>query len=717
MNNALVNRDQVFVLYVEPQSTMRSVIHDILRDLGFGRSQGVSTTKDALAILEVEVVHWLITPLCAQEAVNAMQLLKLITMEPRLRGTLTSLMFEPGKDDYCLALAFELGLFSCHAKTYVKEELASEFEQLLALLAINEHNATLTAADYLRPILTEMKMHKSRLALEQNLLALYSGSAQVLVNLAEAEILAGAPARALGLLRQAEVIDPSMGPLCERMREKHLKDAVGLAPLTKNVLGVKLVVVIDPDTDVLYATSEMLKELGVEAVETFEDGKKAWDWLNALPPGNSREPGLLLMEWRIIGLSGPALVQRLRLGRFITVPIIVGSSLIKREEKPLLREMGVDELLVKPFDKHHFYEVVIWALQQNKVPTEERSLATKIKRLLVRKQFGEAERLVAQFVEDSRIREAAKKEMIAELAFAHGRYRGACEAGVEAIRLGGKSLGLLNLVGKSLLKLQFYGKALQCFERAQEICAINVERLLTIAECNLHLDRPRESAKALAEAIAMDEGNPLIAEAKLKFDLETGNLSAAADATISGDAVLRVGAYINNRAIALARTGRFADGIALYHRAIQALSERWHDLGATVSYNLGLCLARYGEYEEAIKVLTAVCAQPTVSVFKKANALLIKLRRATKKGVSLNLDIGPLDPPKQMELLSNEQHLLDLMNKAIPKQGDLACYLIFYCIDPHSTKAQALLNDMPRFNARPPLLPSRDDALQKVRAR
>ena len=707
MNNSISARAGVFVLVVEPAASIRMVLMDVLRSLGFNSVQGVPTCKDALKMLEVEPINWLIMPLMASEPVNALQIIKLVTTEPNLRSVITSLLIDPSTEEYCLASAFELGLFSWHRKSYVKENLQQDFEALMAQLALHGDNMTLTSAEYLRRFLTERRMYKSRIALEENLMTLYPGSAKVLINMAEAEIFIGGEARAAGLLNQAEIVDKRIKPYCDQLREKYLKNLpAGTQIASENVLGVRKVLLIDPDTDVLFAFKEMLGQLGVKSIEAFEDGKRAADWLAA----EAQEPDLIIMEWRLPGLSGPVLAQRIRQSEFFQVPIIVASSLVKKEEKPLLREMGVDEVLEKPFDQAAFNQVVIWALQQNKAPTEQKSLERKIRRLLNAGKQGEAERLIAQYLSDDRVREGSKKEIKAEHAFATGDDRAVCELGIEALRLGGDTLALLNLVGKALLRLQQYARALQCFEKANAICSINVERLLSVAEVNLHLDRPSDASKALDAAATIDRSNPALGELKCKLDLEAGDLDAAVKGIDGLESVPRVAAYINNRAIALARSGRFEDGIALYQRAIQCLSGKWNDLGASVSYNLGLAYARYGEYDDALKTLQTICTDPAVPVFKKALSLMRKIKASLKDGTVLFSDQGAgtgLGEENFAHVVSGKsktqdtrQNLEELMTKITASRGDLCCYLIFHSLEEMDPKAQVLFEKMPRFALR-----------------
>jgi CheY-like chemotaxis protein len=698
---SLIDKSNALVLVVEPAASIRMMIMEVIRGLGYERVQGVGCAKDALSLLEIEDVQWLIMPLMANDSLNALQMIKLITIEPKLRGCATTLLLDPNQEEYCLPLAFELGLLSWHPRSYVKDNLQVDFEELLKIINSNDNNLTLTAAEYLRRFLSEKRLYRSRIALEQNLLAMYPGTATILIKMAEAELLTGNGTRASGLLRQAEVIDPKLSPVCQHLRDKHSKNLpTTMTERQENILGVKKVVIIDPDTDVLHATTEMLNKLGVTTIETFEDGQKAFEWFSA-----SQEPDLIIMEWRIPGLSGPLLVQRLRQADFIQVPIIVMSSLIKREEKPLLAEMGVDEVLEKPFDQPSFFSIVIWAIQQNKMPTEQKSLERKIRRLMNANRRGEAERLLAQFLADPRMGEGAKKSIQAEFAYDLGDLSATCDLGAEALRTGGDSLAMLNLVGKALLKLGQYEKALRCLEKANAMCSLNIERILNIAEINLQLDRIPEARKAVNQAAALDADNPQLAETTVKIDLESGDVEGAAKGIAGLESVPRIASYINNRAVALSRSGRFEDAIALYRRAIQCLQGR-NELAAVI-YNLGLAYARYGEYEQAISTLENLNGDTSILLFKKAKALLKKVKLCIKGGTQLFAD-----EEKESELpeadqesptSTSRQHMEELVSHITAKRGDIGCFLVFHSIDEIDPKANDLIQEMPKFAKRKPI--------------
>lgn len=261
MTNFFMEKSQVKIVVVEPAGSVRFIISDLLRELGFGQCLGVASGKDVLQVLEAEPVHWLIMPLLAGEDTNALKILRMIIQNSTLRHIRTSLLIDPDAESWCLTQAFELGLLSWHKRSYVKEILLSDFRELLSLLELNSWNSTLTSAEYLRGFLINKGYQESRMALEQNLLSLFPGNPKILLALAEAELDRGNKDKGERILNQAELLDDSLKIHCKRLREKHTlstaKRNEGEIPRAsggENLLGIKTAVIIDPDTDSYCAT-------------------------------------------------------------------------------------------------------------------------------------------------------------------------------------------------------------------------------------------------------------------------------------------------------------------------------------------------------------------------------------------------------------------------------------------------------------------------------
>ncbi|MCB9228568.1 MAG: response regulator [Deltaproteobacteria bacterium] len=705
----LKQKDRCLTIVVDPSSSIRQMLVDMIKDLGYARVESMASLRDVLHYMEIEQVGWLITPLLIDSDCNALQILKLITKVSRLRHTCVSLLVDMKTESQYLPFAFENGLISFHKKSYVKEVLKEDFDRLCSLMNMYQWDATLCAAEYLRTILSEKHYYKSMLALEENLLSLYPGSDKVLYHLAEAEFLNDQKDQAVATLGQVLLLNERMGPHCKRLRQKYEAENNAVDPenLNKNsILGVKNVVIIDPDTDIHYHGKELLNAIWIEDIEFFENGEEAFQWMST-----TKEPDLIIMEWRIPAVSGPVLVQKIRQHGFLQVPVIVISSLLKPEDIHLLREMGVDACLDKPFDPRGFYSVLIWAVQQNRCPTEQKSLQLKIRRLLGAGKISEAERLMSHLFSDERSTKAAKLEIEAEYFFAKEDYIQSRNKGIEAINHSGDSLLMLNLVGKCMLKLKQFDGALKAFDKANNISSLNIERLLNIAESSLYLEDIEKSKDAISQVKNIDPHNSDMTEMECKMNIESGDVKSASSMNGDLESWKNVISYMNNRAISLSRNGRFEDGIDLYKKTIESIPDRWKLMKSSVYYNLGLAYARYGELDSAIKSLKKIDDAASIDTTKKSLSLMKRIQNCIDHGVKLDLRDEeyyasmipwPVRLPAD-HVTEDENALKEVLSKIDAKRGDIGCYMIFYAIEGNYDDALKLTENLPVFKERSPI--------------
>jgi len=102
------------------------------------------------------------------------------------------------------------------------------------------------------------------------------------------------------------------------------------------------ILLVDDDPLIRSLGRELLKNLGY-AVETAGDGEEVLDLFAQGPP-----PDLVILDYNLPGISGPALLSRLREihpgGR-----VLVASGFFSKQEMDQLREAGAAEFLYKPF--------------------------------------------------------------------------------------------------------------------------------------------------------------------------------------------------------------------------------------------------------------------------------------------------------------------------------------------------------------------------------
>ncbi len=721
-SRSILNRSEARLIVVDPVGSVRQTFVDVLRGLGFVHIKTVASSKDALVILESEATDWLLMTMTANDEITALHVLKLVTQYPSLRRTRCSL-FVDGDDEVYLPLAYELGLLSHHEKSLAREILKGQIDDLLVLLNHHKGNDILVAAEYLKGYLVRKRFFQSFLGLQENLATIYPGVIKPLLDLAEAQFLNKKKEDGITTLAQIEVIDDKASPLCERLRKQYLS-AQDLAEVDshsrRNSLGIKTAVLIDSDTSVDFGMKEHLTRVGVKAVEAFDSGLAAWEWLKTNP-----EPQLILMEWRIPGLTGPALVQRIRQHGFISVPIIIVSSLTNSQDLQLLQEMGVDDVLEKPFDRGAFFKKIAGVLQNSRFPREQRSFELKIRKLLALQDLVEAQRLIAEYVADERIDTASKQGVLAEFEFARGNFSASSRLAANSLMVLGEKLPQLDVLGKSLLKMKKFKSALKCFDRAQKVSPKNIERLLQIATIQLDQGQAGEAQNTIECAKAVDPTNPNVLEVDCACVLEQGNTSAARKLFSELESSTKILRFMNNRAVTMIRTGAFEEGIELYRTTLRALPPGWAEIAVLVNYNLALALARYGALVDALKELEGMAAAPPGNnIGRKITSLRSKVKSALENGTPLILGCSaeteeeefdrdtPLPMPPQADqswmpktrartILPAEFEMKDLLGCLEVSRGDLCCYLIFEHHDEVRNEGRPDLSKLPPFNPRP----------------
>src|SRR5687768_735087 len=137
------------ILIVDSSASGRQLVSDVVRGFGFLNIDVLGSGKDVLSYLEQETPDWILMPLMATQPVNALHVLKILTQHKRLVRIRTSLLVDAA-EEYCLPLAYDLGLLSHHPRSYFREALHESLEILFNVLKSNNWNACLSAACYLR---------------------------------------------------------------------------------------------------------------------------------------------------------------------------------------------------------------------------------------------------------------------------------------------------------------------------------------------------------------------------------------------------------------------------------------------------------------------------------------------------------------------------------------------------------------------------------------
>lgn len=716
------------VLVAEGSGAARTQLTEVIRGLGFSDVSGVANLKDALGVLETENIDWLITSLLPDNPENGMHILKIFTEEIELRNLRVSFLLEES-EFYVLPTAFEYGLFSWHRKPFTKDSLENELNTLLDTMKSMDWNSSLITANYLRGYLVDQGRHEEMLAFEKNLIDTFPSKADLLFNLVPPLMKLDRKDDAKSALRQIQLMDPSAKAKVDEVLKSHFDKGETLeveGDNKVNFLKVENVVVVDSDSSIVKFVKESLAELGIDKVDEFSDGEEAANYIKENP-----DPGIVIQEWRIPKLAGPLFLQRVKKKGASATPVVVLSSLLTKENMPLVKEMGVAAILEKPLKKENFIKTLIWTVQQDRSPTEQSTMERKMRDLIASRDMNGAKEIKTKYISNDSIPQGMKYTIEAEFAFAEKDYLKARDFGIKAIKQAGDSIFVLNLLGKTLMNLREFELALKCFEKAQTLSPQNIDRICSIAEVQSEMGDKDAADRTIEEARKIDADNDRVDEAEAKVAVNAGDTEKAKEMMGKLDAIENVVSFMNNSAVAMANCDQVEEGKEQYRKTLRSIPDDKEETKAIVTYNLALAHARGGELEEAKIHLERLLKLKKSKVHPKAVSLLKRINIAIEKGVTLDLRLSkktdndkdnssskndkseeskPMDEATAAEIKNGNREVLATVQGV---KGEMCCYLLYKPKDVDE-KAINLIKKPPRFVRRSAIAREESHGADKV---
>lgn len=341
----------------------------------------------------------------------------------------------------------------------------------------------------------------------------------------------------------------------------------------------KSVLVVDDDQLITALTKKILIELGVEVVDCFSEGNDAWEALS------QRSYDFICLDWKLPGLSGLALFNRLRSSAtYASTPILVISGFLQRGDFKILSEFSCSSLLEKPFAKpqfeHHFYKLLelktwreIELRRMEEVMAHFKSDRKKAMKLL-RTVIQESPDPMLQVVNAARAMRA------------RGLYQDAEAVLRQALDKDSQAVSVLTELGKVLHLMKRHKDAARALNAANFISPKNIERLLLMGEVKLHELEPDEAKKYFKDVLGIDATNE---------KAKAGVFSAESMESFSIDPSVRnvpqnFASLLNIVAIAKVRSGKIGEGVEQYKAALSFLHDQ--KTLAQVLFNLGLAYLR-----------------------------------------------------------------------------------------------------------------------------
>lgn len=347
------------------------------------------------------------------------------------------------------------------------------------------------------------------------------------------------------------------------------------------------VLVVDDEQSNLTLVKNYLKQQNQYDVHTFRQGEEAWDSLK------SATYSFVIMGWRLRDVSGIAFLNRLRrMPNTVSVPVLVTSGMIDRNDFRLLAEFPCTRLLESPFTRGQF-EKSIEVLLREKIWYASNEVTI---RSLIESARGDRKNLEIQVrkILDSSPNPAPLAIIAARSMGMAGHYDDAKKVLSAVLLKNSANISALNELAKIHCRQREYGKALDLMRYASDLSPYNMQRICMLGEVSLSLRDPEGARKHFNEALEIDRKDEVasaglaITNNMLEFPANAGGVALTAS----------FASLLNTIGISFVRNGNYDKGVEQYQSALMFLRD---DLDvAKVAFNLGLCFMRWGKRPEAL---------------------------------------------------------------------------------------------------------------------
>ena len=526
-----------------------------------------------------------------------------------------------------LTQAFRTGLSSWHRTSNSETELKAEFLDLRDSVQDLANHPPLVAARYWRKSLVENKRYEELLIFERLLIDQFPDELKLKLYLAEAQFLGAAFGEALLTLGKVRALDPALHARADDLAVKYQNKRQERTSFAER-FQIRRAAIIDADPTSTLLVGKILKDMGVTEVLSFDNGTSAWDDLRQGP-----EPNLIILNWRLPGLSGPYLVQRLRQHGFISVPVIICVAELSRQDAQLIKDLYIAKVLQKPLRIKPLTMALAWVIKEYREPSTAKGIERKIAQSLATGDHATMKDLTERYFQLQEASPARRKFVEALAAIDGGQVNDAIKLLADSIRISeGDNVDATTLLAKCLSITGDKAAAASLMARASAFSPKNLEKLCDLVELLLVTHEESRAIEHMARAETHDPQNTKVMVTSAKAAVVTGGIKKALGLTAKLESLDDLMQFLNNRALTLIRAGSYKEGIAIYRQAIECLPLGERHFRAILQYNAGLAALRNGDDTGGMTAMRRVIKLGESSVFFKAKKILAIVLAAMKKG-------------------------------------------------------------------------------------
>ncbi|NBQ53490.1 MAG: response regulator, partial [Proteobacteria bacterium] len=279
------------------------------------------------------------------------------------------------EEEFTIPLAVERGLLSWHpAESFTQgDALRKEINSLFSIITRHDFNPEMVAMTYACSMLRSKSKYEELKRLSAVMLEFKSDNPYALLGYADALALNGdlsgakryatqavwsnkeliAQAGWLKSLDQTPIFTPS---------EIQAMETKGTSLFS--AFGIQKCIILDPDEAARKHLRNVISSMGIQEIVEFDNGLSAWEHLE-----KNHHNTIMICEWKLPGLSGMALLQRMQQAGIHDVPVIISSAQLGQMDVGLVEELGSAVLLQKPLTMESLESDIRTAMKEEHLPS------------------------------------------------------------------------------------------------------------------------------------------------------------------------------------------------------------------------------------------------------------------------------------------------------------------------------------------------------------
>jgi tetratricopeptide (TPR) repeat protein len=306
----------------------------------------------------------------------------------------------------------------------------------------------------------------------------------------------------------------------------------------------------------------------------------------ALDEAKGGKYDFFISAWEMEAMSGLIFMQKLRqIFKYRRAPFLIFSKELTDSQLGLAREFGIDNYLLKPFDKERVKEkVTSMMLAEANLDNTQRTLR-KVEDWIAENKINEALKVIGDLLKPGP--NAARAYCLYGDLWSRTEHHDKAEKGyLESIKFDPNYNQAHQGLAKLLIKLRRFEEATKQLESLNTKCPGSLDRMINLGNAYLGAGDDKKAEAVFKNAAAQDSENGDAKQGLGKVEFNRGNMAAAARFFKESGKGDELATYFNSLGIAMVNQGKFDDAIKLYQNAIGVLPEK--NKVHLLEFNIGL---------------------------------------------------------------------------------------------------------------------------------